>query len=129
MKPYVLACLAAGSALLAIAAPATAGRAINYPVTIAPDVAYGSMLSARRSADTVQYIGCSLNSPDATHTVRYAQCDAVNAQGRRLICDTTDAGMIATVQSIGAYHYILFRVDAQGRCTAVNTWISSDTLP
>jgi len=129
MKLPLLAGLTALSVLLAVAAPATAGRAINYPVTISGSTAYGSMLSARRSADTVQYLGCGIYSPDAIHNVRYAQCDAVNAQGRRLVCDTTDPAMIATVQSIGAYYYVSFRSDGQGKCLAIDTWISSDTLP
>lgn len=128
MKLQMTDCLVFCLALL-VAAPATAGRVTHPPVTFSNGAAYGSMQGARRSADTVQYIGCAINSPDAQFNTRYAYCDAVNAQGQRKICYTTDPGMMATAQSVSAYSYISFRTDAQNRCIAIDTWMGSGNLP
>lgn len=118
---YVIGCVA-----VAMAAPAMAGRVATQPVTIGGDYVLGSMLAARRSADAVQYIGCSMQYNPTQG--RYVQCEAQNAQGAHFVCTTANADMMATVAAINAYSYLLIRSSGTS-CTSIYTWISSDQLP
>ncbi len=89
-----------GLALLAQTAPTWAGAKIPlnaYEVFVNTNYAQGSMIAARYSADTKQYIGCwSAGNPDYAN----AGCYAVDRAGATVSCWTENPKLVAAVSSI-----------------------------
>jgi len=63
--------------------------------------AQGSLGSARNSADSNQYIGCSVTND-------YVYCSARNAAGTWVHCDVYSSSMALTARGIGSSGYIQF---------------------
>lgn len=113
------------AATMAAAGVAHAGEKGNVPVTLqlnplgAPIGAFGMLGSARNSADTLQAIGCAISATGITGTTVRADCEAVNASGSMVHCQTTNAAMVAVAQSISEHSYLSFSFDSSGTCTSV----------
>jgi len=63
--------------------------------------AQGSLGSARNSADSNQYIGCSVTND-------YIYCSARNAAGTWVHCDAYSASMALSARGIGSSGYLSF---------------------
>jgi hypothetical protein len=119
------------SALLAVTA-AVAGNSSGVQVSVGTDgagqvSASGTFKSARNSADTQQYIGCSLYAYD---TGSYsATCYAYSASGQYASCYTSDANMLKVVQTLNPASYLSFVVNADGSCDRVISVNASYNLP
>ena len=90
-----------------------AGRKITTNATIntTSGTAWGSLGSARSSADTTQYIGCYTT---LTTTTSHAGCVAVNAVGTYRSCYTYDANLIAAIRTLTPDAYIEFAWETEG---------------
>jgi hypothetical protein len=106
-------------AILAISGPSFAGRRLEEPVVVnlAGREAYGSIGSARNSADSVQFIGCSLEADSSTDAM--VACFASDANGIDALCITSSPRIVAAVQAITAQPFIDFTWDSDGNCTFV----------
>lgn len=74
--------------------------------------AFGSMSSARDSADSTQYIGCNMYST-------LAVCYAENASGTFGMCSTSDPAMMTLARSLDSGSWLSFDWDANGTCTDI----------
>lgn len=88
-----------GFGVLLAATAAQAGTRFALYVSVGSTYAYGSIGSARGSADSLQYIGCSTL---ATAGIEYATCYARDISGTYGTCRTYDAKMIRAVATIGS---------------------------
>jgi len=90
-----------------------AGRKITNTVGINPTTgtAWGSLGSARSSADATQYIGCYTMLSTATS---YAGCVAVDAAGAYRSCYTYDANLIGAIRTLTPDAYIEFGWETTG---------------
>lgn len=118
--------------LLAVTTAAVAGSGDNTQVSVWTDgsgqlAANGTFKSVRNSADSQQYIGCSLYAYD---TGSYsATCYAYSASGQYASCYTSDANMLKVVQTLNPASYLYFVVNADGSCDRVISVNASFNLP
>lgn len=104
----ILGLAALGMTLLAATVPTRAGSVSHGGVSIfqyssTETHVNGSMVGARYSADSRQYIGCSLTSAP------YVQCAAQDSANNFAYCYSYDAGHIDTVQKMTDSSLIAFR--------------------
>jgi hypothetical protein len=122
--------IAAFAIVLAATAGSVWGGAANYfEVTIDLTIrrALGSLYDARHSADTVQYIGCSISANvGEPATVR---CEAKRSETVRLTCSSQDAEMVKAAQKLTDHGYLLFQCDEDYALTRVYASTSSIWLP
>ncbi|QWP77350.1 hypothetical protein J5226_02790 [Lysobacter sp. K5869] len=120
----------AATILAVLCGTAFAGEKGNVPVTLETNAsgqvvrAFGMMGTARNSADTKQLIGCFIG---AAGNSLQAGCEAQNAAGANTMCLSSNAGVIAAVQSVGPDSYIDFARDGAGNCTSVYVANGSST--
>jgi hypothetical protein len=86
----------------------------------------GSTTAAHNSSDTSQYLGCwvSVRWPGVPPTMG---CSATDAGGERLLCYSSDPGLVAMAEAADADSWIQFFVDAKGGCTGLTVERSSET--
>ena len=123
----MLGLAALGMALLGNTAPTWAGSAgaPEVSITRAPTYAYarGSMVGARYSADSRQYIGCSINAHP------FVVCSAQDSAGNFLGCVSYDAAHIASVQRMTDSSLIHFDMNpGNNACTVIRLYNSSSFL-
>lgn len=107
--------MAGMAAAALIGTSAWAGFKSATEVNVSGNSAYGSLASARNSADGVQYIGCHLYTYN-TGSASVA-CYATSASGVQGSCSSTNALIVDAVRSMNGDSYILFRWDTAGACT------------
>jgi hypothetical protein len=100
----------AGAALVAFAPAAHTGQALDYPVFVSSKSAHGSMNSARHSADSTQYIGCTLKYDVASDKTEVS-CVAQNEFERSLGCSTTKPSFVPVAAGISDYSWIYFKCE------------------
>ena len=112
--------LPAALALAALAGSVFAGARYSYPVSVdtTSRVAWGSMGTARNSADAVQYIGCSVTTYSSGGS--YGICEGRNAANSARACTTTNADMLAAIRMVSEASFIFFTWDASNNCTMVS---------
>lgn len=90
-------------AALAIGGLAFGGARSTWEVYVdtTSHYAQGSLGSARNSADSMQYIGCSAEND-------YIYCSARNVSGTWVHCDAYSSAMAATVRAIGSDGFVQF---------------------
>jgi hypothetical protein len=77
--------------------------------------AYGSYGSARASADSTQYIGCTLRAySNGTNRI---SCEARDANGNAGYCTSSSPGMVNAIMSQSGDAYLYFQWDETGTCT------------
>ena len=105
---------------LSAAGTTQAGYDGNFQVVVddANKQAFGTLVGARRSADNVQKLGCTVKANDAI-------CYATNAAGVYRSCTTTDPGLTAVARSINSESYLWFIWNAAGTCTAITVGLGS----
>lgn len=116
---------------LLCAATAYAGLVQPAPVTIDGNTATGDMVSARFSANDIEYIGCGVRSfADSPTTVfSFGFCQAVNAAGDNLFCATENPALVETLRSVADFSFITFSVDDAGDCVGIGISTQSFYIP
>jgi len=83
-----------------IGSVAYAGYTLTAPVVVTSAIAYGSLVDARDSADSTQYIGCYMQVFGSTSTALSGSCVARNTSGAVLSCATTDPNELEVIASL-----------------------------
>jgi hypothetical protein len=130
MKTSVIKIVAATvfSAGLLLGNIAWAGYVYHPQVLVfANSSAQGSMHGARSSADTIQYIGCTLNGGPNNANVA---CTARNSTGTFIVCTSTNAYHREAVTAMTAYSWVSFSINSTtGECRNVIVRNDSAYLP
>ena len=109
-----------------LAGEARAGRKTSSPVVVGTSYAYGALGSARNSADSVQFIGCSTW---ATATSQSGLCQARDSASHNLSCTTSEPNLLAEIRSMAGDSFVYFTVNASGECTLIQVNHSSELEP
>lgn len=114
MRKHKVLFALAFAAVLATGNPALAGYKSVWPVVVSLSARYaqGSLGSARNSADSSQYIGCTLHPG-------FIYCGAVDANRNFLSCTSSAPSFVSLVQSLGDEGALYFAADASGNCTSL----------
>jgi hypothetical protein len=111
-----------GLALLSTSIPAWAGRVDLHEVLVGNSDASGSIVGARYSGDSQQYIGCTVYNPFVT-------CFATDKTGKSLVCTSTDPRAAIAIRAITDFSYINFsRASGTGSCTNLSVTNASRHL-
>lgn len=93
--------------------------------------ARGSMTSARFSDNDEEYIGCGVRlyaQPDGSY-YHWGFCQAKDADGEQVFCDTEDSEILDIMKATGDYSYITFQWGTDGECTGVGFSTQSFYIP
>lgn len=106
-------------ACLLVAGTANAGYQYRPQVTVSTvnRTAQGSLIGARRSADSLQHIGCYFLEYDGSLSL--AVCQGTDAQGNTVSCQTQSPKLIAIAQTVHNGSWMYFASNASGYCTAI----------
>ena|SRR5262245_43992545 len=116
MKTYfqkLMATAVFGLALVSQSLPAWAGAVFRREVEVVPTAASGSMVAARYSGDSQQYIGCSFSSGS------FITCLATDKTGRSFVCSKNDPSWSPVVKAITDSSYLLFGTQDGVSCSAL----------
>jgi hypothetical protein len=106
--------------ILTVASAAMAGSTSGQTVTYNSSTeAVGVVRDARYSSDTVEFIGCSVQSNGLV------ACYVKDAAGTYKNCTTTAAGFATAAAAIGANSQLTIRWDASANCTLLNVYNTS----
>lgn len=128
--------IAIGSMLATAIAFAGTTTSLSVSVTNNADLtgsAAGLMSTARRSLNSQELIGCSIQryiynfSPDTVSA--YGWCQARTASGTSAFCSTDKAEMLDAIQGISTYSYINFAWKADGTCNKIVITNQSAYIP
>ncbi|MCY1019253.1 hypothetical protein [Pyxidicoccus sp. MSG2] len=104
-----------GTLLAGTAAWAGVKTVYNVGINTSTRVAYGSMGTARGSADANQYIGCAvLGFSSGSSSVT---CLAQDASGVSAYCTSSNPAIVTAATSQSGDAYLYFTYDASGACT------------
>jgi hypothetical protein len=119
LKNWVLLGAAAVGAIGSFAVKAHAGFRAESPiyVSVASRYFYGALGSARNTGDSVQYLGCNVNSYSAGASTVY--CYARDANNVSASCTSTAAELVQQGRAVGPDKYISVSWDANGYCTSI----------
>lgn len=79
--------------------------------------ANADMGSAYNSADSIQYIGCTVYGSASSASV---SCIARAADNRFRACSTTNPNMLQAAANIDSDGYLIFYWNSSGQCTAIS---------
>jgi hypothetical protein len=103
-----------GLALVSQSFPAWAGLVYTPEVFVGSSGAVGSMAGARYSADSIQYIGCSISNTNGP----YVSCSAWDKTGKALSCTSTESRYLTAAKAITDFSAINFSVTpGSARCS------------
>jgi hypothetical protein len=123
----ILGLVALGLTLSATTTLTWAGKVTTNPVQVGSNqfsrYASGSLLSARYSADTRQYIQCI-----AVASTQYTLCTAMDSAGTYVGCASPNPRFQEVVQAMTDSSYLYFVADLNGNCTDIVTSHGSDLL-
>ncbi|GEM_PF-1517957 len=105
---------------LSLSAAAQAGYDGNFNVVVddANKQVYGTLVGARRSADAVQKLGCTVKATNVF-------CYATNAAGAYRTCFSTDSALMTVARSINSESYLWFVWNDAGTCTSITVGLAS----
>src|SRR5262245_27526291 len=86
MKKFAAAAVVGAG--LVLQATAFAGAVFPGPVTVSSRSAYGSLSTARNSANTKEFIGCAVYGTTQSSYTTYVACSASDAAGNTFYCST-----------------------------------------
>jgi hypothetical protein len=92
-------------------------------------MATGSIGNARASADTIQYIGCSLTLNSKAYPGYSMTCIAINSAGLAKSCMTIDPIFIPVVQAVTDFSNFIIQGNSSSECIMVNISNRSEYLP
>jgi hypothetical protein len=115
--------IAIGLTLAAALAVQSANAGLHYSVPIVvggKSVAYGSVNTARHSADNNQFIGCAAYGATSSSST-YVACSAQDAAGHSLYCATYNPSYYVwqAAMAVNQSSDIIFNVDANYNCTYI----------
>ena len=124
-KRLSMVCVLAVS--VGIAGPALAGLRFSQAVDYYKDStgagnAWGMLGTAYNSADTTQWIGCSVST---TSSYQSAWCYATRSDGTQVSCYTSNSQIIAGMRAVPSDVYLTFGFDSSGYCTSVRSEMMS----
>jgi len=127
MKQTTLRTILAAAVIAAAAPHARAGAGSYHEVSVSSNAASGDTLTAYQSADSNQYIGCSMeyNGPSDKYEVT---CVAVDEDMKALSCSSYKPGFVAVAAGIGEYAFISFKCQGPN-LVWLHVWKSSTNLP
>jgi hypothetical protein len=116
-------------ALCLPASIALGGAAEREPVTVeinpgGVDFAIGSLVGARYSSDSTQYIGCDVHAVE-----QQACCFAQSSTGQYLSCCTTQPQAVQAVLGINETSIVDFETAPNGSCVDIGVINFSSSLP
>ena len=119
-----------GMSLLATSVPTWAGAVNDGRVVVTNTQversAIGSMVRARYSANTLEYIGCKSHTLSA---YSWTTCYAQDSTGRSLLCGSGDWKFLEVVHAMTDSSQISFGVDLNGTgCNSILMYQGSDLL-
>ena len=122
MKKFAAAAVVGAG--LVLQATAFAGAVFQpVPVTVSSRVAYGSLKTARESANNKEFIGCSVYgaTPAQAAQTTYVACSASDAAGNTLYCATYGAApqLVQAALAISAKSFVIINSDASSNCTYI----------
>jgi hypothetical protein len=96
--------LTAGAAHAGLTQPA------NVDVDLVGGTATGDQVSARYSSNLTEYIGCGIRKiqDGVGGHFTFGFCQAKDAAGEEILCNTEDAGLLDVISSSGDYGLITF---------------------
>lgn len=113
--------LIAVAALMAVPVVASAGYSHKPQVSISGSTTHGSLVGARRSSDSLQYIGCYVRDT-------YTTCVARNASGTTSSCYSYDDGYRQAASAISPSSMVTFQTGSAGVCNFVTVSAMSTYL-
>lgn len=121
-------------ALSLLAPMALAGSVQPVPVEVdlENNFAAGNMVTARFSNNDVEFIGCGVRYIDTGvgSTFTFGFCQATDADGEALFCQTLDSPLIEAIKSISAFSFITFSANPEtGDCTRIGNSTQSFYIP
>lgn len=120
-----------GLALLSGAAYAGFTQPFDVDVDNAAMIANGDQVSARYAASPRSHIGCGVRklllSDGSIFTFGF--CQAEDAAGDAILCQTENAGLLDAIASSGEYGFITFSWNAANECTRIGFSNQSFYLP
>ncbi|MFT3807545.1 hypothetical protein [Arenimonas sp.] len=120
-KLFALACL-----LVAGTANAGYQQRPQVVVSTANRTAQGSLIGARRSPDFMQRIGCYFVEFEPSFSI--AVCEATDAQGNTVSCQTQSPKLIAIAQTVQPGSWLFFSANASGYCNYIQVTQFSFTI-
>ena len=106
-----------GLALVSHNLPAWAGAVFPREVQLVPgSIAQGSMVAARYSGDSQQYIGCSFSSDS------FVTCSAKDKTGASFVCSTNDPSWRPVVKAITDSSSIIVSTKDGTSCSALKVY-------
>jgi len=122
MNKFAIAVAGALIGGLALQSVATAGATFAQPITVGTNIGYGSMKSARFSANTKEFIGCGVyGAINQGASTTYVTCSATDAAGRYVGCSTYAPApqLVQAALAISATSQIIFQKDGASNCTYI----------
>jgi len=106
---------------LVLQAPAFAGAVFSAPVTVNSRSAYGSLKTARNSANTKEYIGCAVYGTTLNSYTTYVACSASDAAGNTFYCATYGpaAQLVQAALAVSESSFAIVQSDASANCTYI----------
>lgn len=105
-----------GLAMLLNSMPTWAGQRELPQVTVVSNGASGSMVGARYSNDSQQYIGCLFYE---TLIDKFVSCTARDRTGKTFTCSSYDPRWVTVVKAISDSSYIGLVGSNNGTCTSL----------
>jgi hypothetical protein len=128
---FIMNKLAIGLSLAAALAVQSANAGLHYPapIVVSNPVAYGSVHSARFSADNKQFIGCAAYGATNSSST-YVACSAQDSSGHSLYCATYNPSYYVwqAAMHVNESSDIIFNVDSHYNCTYIYIYNSSVNL-
>ncbi len=110
--------------------PSQAGYQAEYSVKVGATYACGSLGTARNSANSTEYISCSVYAENAQGSVAVS-CDARDASGNTASCNTnwqTAPALLPAISAMNGDSYVCFIFD-KGACRSISTQNGSQFAP
>jgi hypothetical protein len=101
---------------LVAATVAAAGARATLYVAVGSTYAYGSIGDARRSGNTLEYIGCTVTGSTSS---RYATCYGSDAMGHYGSCYSYDEKVIRAAETVGSDSSLSFSWSGAG-CRSIS---------
>ena len=106
-----ITCVLSTFFLVLVTTTSFAGRYNEVPVTIDFDFGFaeGSQLTAKTAKNDVEFIGCGIrNFDDGFFSFGLGFCQATDAAGNFVFCDTENPSLLDDISSMSDYAYITF---------------------
>lgn len=123
--------IAVALAVFATSAHAGLTQPAEVDVDLTNNLAQGDQVSARYSTNLTEFIGCGVRKVvTAGGYVTFGFCQATDAAGENIVCNTQDAELLDIISSSGDYGFITFSWDpATTECRRIGFSNQSFYLP